>query len=128
MVVALGGPADLLERPDRHLARAPVQLAVTPERAGVVTRVDVRRIGLVVMALGGGRRRVEEAIDPAVGLADVRGPGDPVGPDRPLAVVHARSTAEAVEAAVQVREAIVVGEGPAVPVGPPVLERIGPTA
>jgi hypothetical protein len=59
-------------------------------------------------------------------LAGMRGLGDPVGPDQPLAVVHARSTAEAVEAAAGVREAMVVGEGPAVPVGPPVLQRIGP--
>ena len=37
MVAALGGPADLVERPDRHLPSASVQLAVTPERSGVVT-------------------------------------------------------------------------------------------
>ena len=126
MVVALGGPGDLLERPDRHLAEAPVRLAVTPARAGVVTRVDARRIGLAVVTLGGGRRHAEDAVDPAVGLADIRGPGDAVDPDRPLAVVHARSTAGAAEAAGAVREAMVVGDGPAGPVAPPVLQRIGP--
>lgn len=126
MVVALGGPGDLLERPDRYLAEAPVRLAVTPERAGVVTRVDARLIGLAVVTLGGGRR-AEDTVDPAVGLADVRSPGDPVGPDRPLAVVHARSTAEAADAAATVRKAVVVGDGPVGPVGSPVLQRIGET-
>jgi thymidine phosphorylase len=127
MVVALGGPDDLLDRPERHLAAAPVQLAVTPERAGVVTRVDARMIGLVVVALGGGRRRAEDAVEPARGLTDMRGPGDPVGPDRPLAVIHARSKAEAVDAAGAVRAAMVVGDGPAGSVGSPVLQRIGGT-
>jgi thymidine phosphorylase len=125
MVAALGGPGDLLERPEGHLAAAPVRVPVTPERAGVVTRVDARMIGLVVVALGGGRRHAEDAVDPAVGLADMRGPGDPVGPDRPLAVVHARSKADATDAAAAVRAAMVVGDGPAGPVGSPVLQRIG---
>jgi thymidine phosphorylase len=126
MVAALGGPRDFLERPDQHLPRAPVQLAVTPAIAGVVAQVDARQIGLAVIALGGGRRQVSDTVDPAVGLADMRGPGDSVGPDRPLGIVHARSTAEALEAAATLRAAVVVRDGPAGPVGPPVLQRIGP--
>jgi thymidine phosphorylase len=126
MVAALGGPRDLLERPDRHLPRAPVQLAVTPAVAGVVAHVDVRQIGLAVIALGGGRRHASDAVDSAVGLADVQGPGESVGPDRPLGIVHARSTVAAMEAAATLRAAVVVRDGPAGPVGPPVLQRIGP--
>jgi thymidine phosphorylase len=125
MVVALGGPVDVLERPDRHLPAAPVQLVVTPERPGTVLRVDTRRLGLTVVTLGGGRQRPEDAVDPAVGLADLSGPGDAVGPDRPLAVVHARSLADATAAATAVRGAMTVGDGPAGPIGSPVLERIG---
>src|SRR5262249_2721143 len=55
MVSALGGPRDLLERPDRRLARAPIELAVTPRTAGFVSRVDARALGLVA-DLGVGRR------------------------------------------------------------------------
>jgi thymidine phosphorylase len=126
MVAALGGPRDFLERPAQHLARAPVQMAVTPAVAGVVAQVDVRQIGLAVIALGGGRRRASDLVDPAVGLADMQGPGESVGPDRPLGIVHARSMAEAMEAAATLRAAVVVRDGPAGPVGPPVLQRIGP--
>jgi thymidine phosphorylase len=128
MVVALGGPSDLLDRPDRHLPAAPVQLVVAPARSGIVTRVDTRTLGLAVVTLGGGRQRAEDAIDLTVGLADLSGPGDTVGPDRPLAVVHARSMTDATVAAATVREAMTVGDGPAAPVGSPVLERIGPGA
>ncbi|MGH7319255.1 MAG: thymidine phosphorylase, partial [Candidatus Rokuibacteriota bacterium] len=35
MVAALGGPREVVERPDRNLPSAPVRLAVVPERAGV---------------------------------------------------------------------------------------------
>jgi thymidine phosphorylase len=128
MVAALGGPARLLERPERHLPLAPVRLPVAPERPGVVTRVDARAVGLTVVGLGGGRRRVDDTIDPAVGLTEVRGPGEPVGPDQPLAVVHARTAADAGAAAAALRAAVTVGDGPvpAPAAGSPVLQRIGP--
>ena len=126
MVTALGGPSDLLEHPDRHLPAAPVQLAVTPVRNGVVARVETRTLGLAVVILGGGRRRADDVVDPAVGLADLRGPGDAVGRDRPLAVVHARSMAEAMVAAAAVQEAMTLADGPPPPLGSPVLLRIGP--
>jgi thymidine phosphorylase len=122
MVAALGGPADLLEHPERHLPVAPVRLRVLPARAGVVTRVDARGVGLVVVGLGGGRRRADDAVDPAVGLAEACGPGDAVGPERPLAVVHARSAGDAEAAAAALRDAVTVGEAPP-EVGPPVLRR-----
>ena len=115
MVGALGGPADLLDHPWRHLPRAPVQLPVLPPAAGVIQRIDGRALGLAVIGLGGGRTRPADPIDHAVGLAEVAGIGASVGPNAPLAIVHARTEAAA-EAA---RRAVVV----AVQVGPtPVTE------
>ena len=58
MVTALGGPGDLLERPDHHLPHPAVERAVHPPRSAFVHRVDARAIGITVMALGGGRHRV----------------------------------------------------------------------
>ena len=127
MVAALGGPADLVERPDRHLRAAPVRLPIGPDRAGVITRVDARALGLLVVRLGGGRQRAEDVIDPAVGLADMRGVGDAVGADRPIAVVHARSAADADAAATTLRGAVTVGDEPGAPIGSPVLRRMDAT-
>ncbi len=124
MVAALGGPADLIENADRHLPRAPVEHPATPERAGVVAAVDARRLGVVVMELGGARRTADDRIDPAVGLTHVSGIGESVGPDRPLCVVHARGEAAAARAADAVRAAVSVGDEAAQP-GPVVRRRIG---
>ena len=125
MVAALGGPRDLVECPDRHLARAPIQLAVAPEITGVVTRVDARSVGLLVVQLGGGRVRGDDVIDPAVGLADIRGLGEAVGRDRPIAVVHARSMADAETAAGTLRRAVTVSDEPIAATSSPVLRRMG---
>jgi thymidine phosphorylase len=124
MVAALGGPADLLERPDAYLDAAPVVREVFPEREGVVTAHDTRALGIAVMELGGGRAVESDAIDFAVGLDAVAGPGAAVGAGGPpLAVVHARTDAAADAAAAAVRAAIAVGEpGSAVPDVPVVTE------
>lgn len=124
MVVALGGPADLLDRPERHLAAAPLVRPVPPERAGIVQAVDARELGLAVVELGGGRRRVEDRVDHAVGLSEVAGVGERVGPDRPLALVHARAENDLAAAAERVRRAYMMGDRPTAPPAP-VLGRIG---
>jgi thymidine phosphorylase len=112
MVAELGGPADLVENPDRHLAEAPVVREVQSDQTGDVTAVDVRAVGVTVIGLGGGRVRETDAIDHSVGLTEVVGIGERVGPgERPLAVVHARDEASAQRAAEELRSAYVVGGG-----------------
>lgn len=119
MVAALGGPKDMLQRYRDHLPRAPVRMAVKPNRTGFVRAMDVRAVGLVVLSLGGGRRRAEDQIDPAVGLTEVAGIGERVGPDQPLAVVHARSEEDAAMAVADLQTAIEIGDDP--PVSSPVV-------
>ena len=80
MCAALGGPADLLDDPDRHLPRAPHALEVFPRAPGRVRAIAVRDVGVAVLELGGGRLREDEGIDHAVGLVDVAGLGEEVGP------------------------------------------------
>ena len=110
MVAALGGPADLIERPERHLPRAPVERPVSPDAPGWVTAHATRAIGVAVMALGGGRRVESARIDHAVGFSALAPVGTEVGPDRPLAIVHARDEPAFAAAAASLRSALVVGE------------------
>ena len=109
MVAALGGPADLLEHPARHLPRAPVQHAVCADAEGTVEFVDVRELGECVVDLGGGRRTPDAAIDHAVGLADVRRSGERVARGDVLAIVHARGITDAEAMAARVRAAFRLG-------------------
>ena len=121
MVAALGGPADLLERPEAYLAAAPLTLAVHAETAGTVSRIDARSLGVAVIELGGGRRLASDSIDPSVGLSAIAGIGEAVDGDRPLAVVHARDRTAAERAAATLRAAFTLGD--AGTAGPVVIER-----
>jgi thymidine phosphorylase len=125
MVRALGGPRDLLEKADRRLAVAGVTVEVAPSRPGAVRGIDTRALGLAVVALGGGRTRPQDPVDHAVGLTQLAAIGDSVGPDRPLALVHARSEEAAREAAQQVLAAYTLGRSPG-PAPAVVRDRIVP--
>ncbi|MEL6503196.1 MAG: thymidine phosphorylase [Pseudomonadota bacterium] len=125
MVVALGGPADLIEAHEKHLHAAPLVRPVMADGEGSVTAIDTRAIGVAVVALGGGRVRAADPVDHAVGLTDLAMIGDAVGQDdQPLATIHARNEAQYEQAAAAVRAAYTLGHARDVPDRDVVIERI----
>ncbi|WP_346797239.1 thymidine phosphorylase [Halomonas sp. Bachu 37] len=110
MVSELGGPRDFLERFEHYLPQAPVTLAVYPQQAGKVQRIDTRAVGMTVVELGGGRLRNDATIDHSVGLSEIAAIGEQTDNQRPLAMVHARDEAAAQRAAEQLRAAVSIGD------------------
>ena len=123
MVAALGGPADFCERSAQHLPAAPVQREVPAPRAGWVQAKATRDIGLVVVELGGGRRRATDPIDPRVGLSDVVTLGQQVERGQPLARVHAADEAAAAAAVQRLQQCIRIGDV-ALPAPPLLIARL----
>ncbi|HJV01280.1 MAG TPA: thymidine phosphorylase [Burkholderiaceae bacterium] len=121
MVVALGGPADLIENTDKHLERAPIVVPVPAPKAGYAASTDCRGIGLAVVSLGGGRRRPSDNIDFAVGLTELAGLGARIEAGQPLAMVHARTQAAAEQAVREIQAAYHIAE--AAPAANPVIYR-----
>ena len=91
MVAALGGPKDLLERPDHHLAQALIIKPVLAEHEGYVTAISTRDLGVAIIALGGGRKRAEDQINPAVGLNALIPIGTYCNKGDPLGLIHAQN-------------------------------------
>ena len=112
MVAASGGPADFVDRHERHLPRAPVVMAAEVETDAWVVGADTRAVGMAALALGAGRTRADQSIDHGVGFSEVAGTGDEVGAGRPLALVHARTEGEAAEAAAALRCAFELADTP----------------
>ncbi len=100
MVAALGGPAGLMEKPSKYLAKAKVTRPVPSPSAGHVAAVDTRGVGVAVVELGGGRRETGDRIDPSVGFSGLAPIGTRVAKGEPVAFVHARTVAAAEAAAV----------------------------
>ena len=123
MVSLLGGPKDFLSRAAECLPKAPHIAVAVASRRGFVETIDVRAVGLAVVAMGGGRTRAADKIDPAVGLTGLAGLGAEVGPDAPLAFVHARDEAQAAAAGAALAVAYRIADAPPA-AHAPVIERI----
>ena len=94
------------------LPTAPVMRAVEAPRGGFVPGIDAEEVGLVSVALGAGRQRKGDPIDPAVGI--VLGPkvGARVEAGERLLTVHAHTEDDADEAARRLLAAYTWSEEP----------------
>ena len=109
LVVAQGGDPAVVRDPSR-LAKAPIQREVRAPEAGMVVQVEPRAIGHAIIALGGGRTKAEDVVDPAVGVVIPVKPGQRVARGQLLATIHARDEAGATAADAVVRKAVRMGE------------------
>ena len=85
MVEAQGGDPRVVDDPEGVLPRAPVVLPIQAGTDGTLAAVDAEAIGSASVALGAGRIRKGDPIDPAVGLVvrmQDRRPGRDGGADR----------------------------------------------
>lgn len=98
MVSAMGGPVDLLEKPQQYLAAAPVVQDILAPQAGYLAASDTTAVGMAVVRLGGGRAHPQQVIDPAVGFSDVLALGSKVQAGDRIARVHAASAEAAAKA------------------------------
>ncbi len=89
VIAAQGGNPGVLEDPSVLPQAKEVEVYNAP-RTGVVTQVEPRTIGRAVVAMGGGRLKVDDAVDPTVGFVITVKPGDKVLAGEPIASVFAR--------------------------------------
>ena len=112
MVAAQGGPAGLIEEPEKFLPEAPVIRPVFADTSGFIASIQTRVVGSTVVSLGGGRQRAEDTIDPSVGISEIAGIGCQVDSATPLAVIHASSEERWEHAAAQLKCGFKIGSKP----------------
>ncbi|HEY8427782.1 MAG TPA: thymidine phosphorylase, partial [Sandaracinaceae bacterium] len=94
IVEAQGGDPRVVDEPDR-LPRAPEVVPVRATKSGFVHRIDALELGLTGVALGAGRTRADQDVDPAVGIVLEKVRGDRVSEGDVLAELHVRDRAAA---------------------------------
>jgi thymidine phosphorylase len=110
MVSELGGPSNLVERPQQYLTGAPVIKPVMADTTGYVTEIETRKVGFTVVELGGGRLRAGDAIDHRVGLTELAEIGQQVDADSPIAMIHAASESDYEMACEHLKAAYTIAE------------------
>jgi thymidine phosphorylase len=89
-VSAQGGDTDALE----DLPVSSRITEATSPRSGYVARLSASGIGAAALALGAGRARKDDKIDPASGVEVLVKPGDPIQKNQPVARLHGELEAE----------------------------------
>jgi pyrimidine-nucleoside phosphorylase len=109
IIEAQGGNPSVVDDPAVLPQARACELYAAP-RSGVVAQVEPKTIGRGVIALGGGRTRVEDGVDPTVGFVITARPGDVVTAGEPLATIFARDRASVDEARATLSHAIRIAD------------------
>ena len=123
MVAALGGPTDFATSWRGRLPEANVIREITAPAGGVVNAIDGHAVGLAVVALGGGRQRARDRIDPSVGFSGIAPLGAQVSNGDVIGRLHASSEKAAIAAERAFLNAVGIG-APIDPV-PLLIDRVG---
>jgi pyrimidine-nucleoside phosphorylase len=92
IIEAQGGDPRVVDDPSLLPQAGAVEIYTAPRR-GFIGRVEPRAIGRAIIEMGGGRSKMEDVIDPAVGLVITAKPGDWVEAGEPLGTIFARDRA-----------------------------------
>jgi pyrimidine-nucleoside phosphorylase len=109
IIRAQGGDPAVLDNSAR-LPQAKHRSELTAARDGVIASIDPRAIGYGVIELGGGRRNMEDKVDPSVGFVITAKPGDRVKRGEVVATIHARNKNDLAVGRGVLQAAIVIGE------------------
>ena len=109
IIEAQGGNPGVVDDPATLPQASHVEFYPAPKR-GFVARVEPRAIGRGVIALGGGRTKIDDIVDPAVGFVITAKPGDWVEAGEPLATVFASDRAGVETGRATLRTAIAIAD------------------
>ncbi len=94
LISAQGGDPRVATDPSLLPTAAEIAL-VKADRSGYVSAIDALELGLSAVAMGAGRTRADQAVDPGVGIDLRKRPGEPVSAGDVLATIRVRRPSDA---------------------------------
>jgi pyrimidine-nucleoside phosphorylase len=111
MIAAQGGDPSVVAHPER-LEIASEVFSLTAPQSGFVASIDALTLGLTAVAMGAGRTRADQAVDPAVGLEVVKKPGERVQAGDVVARIFTRDRASGEAVRERVASAFAYADAP----------------
>jgi len=109
-VAAQGGDPRVCDAPKDFLPLVSETVKVESPRSGFITKVDTTEIGHAIAAIGGGRVRIEDTVDPTVGFTSELKLGDQVSAGEAIGIVYCADPDAAAEAARRIQAAYQIGD------------------
>ena len=110
MVSELGGANDFFEKPQNYLTPSNIQKNIYCKKTGYVNKINTKNLGNILILLGGGRQKVEDAIDYSVGMKLLIELGSYVEKNQPLCTLYARDQVSFNIAEKEIIESFEIGE------------------
>jgi pyrimidine-nucleoside phosphorylase len=111
-IEAQGGDPRVCDAPGQFLPLVKETVKVESPRSGFITRIDTTEIGHAIAAIGGGRVRIEDTVDPTVGFTSELKLGDQVRAGEAIGIVYCADADAAVEAARRIQASYHIGDAP----------------
>lgn len=111
MIEAQGGNPKILENKEL-LPKAQLQESIMASQSGYIVQLEAEKIGLAAMALGAGREKKEDQIDPGAGILLRKKVGDWVNKGETLAVLHTSEQEKLIEGKAKLLNAYTFGPHP----------------
>ena len=111
-IEAQGGDPRVCDAPRQFLPLVSENVKVESPRSGFITRVDTTEIGHAIAAIGGGRVRIEDTVDPTVGFTSELKLGDEVRAGDAIGIVYCADATAAAEAARRIQASYQIGDAP----------------
>lgn len=109
IVEAQGGDVKFVQRPERY-PKPKHRREIEATRTGWISAINARRLGQMVMALGAGRRSLNDHVDYTAGLYVEKKIGDAVASGEPLLRVQSSSTKINDGIAAELRDCFIISE------------------
>ena len=109
---AQGGDPRVCDDPGKFLPLVSETVKVESPRSGFITRVDTTEIGHAIAAIGGGRVRIEDTVDPTVGFTSELKLGEQVSAGDAIGTVYCADASAAAEAARRIQAAYHIDDAP----------------
>ncbi|MDQ2973874.1 MAG: thymidine phosphorylase [Acidobacteriota bacterium] len=107
-----GGEPRVCDDPSKFLPLVTETFRVESLRSGFVVRINTAEVGHAIAAIGGGRVRIDDSIDPSVGLITEVKLGDRIAVGEVLGTVYCRDESSAGEAVKRIQAAYSIGDQP----------------
>tara|TARA_B100000029_G_scaffold462267_1_gene494638 strand:- start:1044 stop:2357 length:1314 start_codon:yes stop_codon:yes gene_type:complete len=110
MIHALGGNIDFVENYKKYLPKSSYVGEIKSNVKGSIQYIETRKLGLLLIELGGGRKQIEDKIDYSVGYENIISVGDKVESSSVLLKVHSSSKSEFEKLKNEIRDCFLIND------------------
>ena len=124
MVSALGGPKNFMSIYQKVLPRANSVVPVKAKKEGVISQIDTKALGNILIKIGGGRQKASDNLNLSVGFTKVVKSGEEVNKKTSLLFLHGSRELLTASLEKEINDCFSISESGPVKLRNPILQKV----